>query len=409
MNKFRKPIIEIYVWGDGTQVAEFDAESIAICWFLGLCNLYDYRNFIKIIPNSNYFISPNGKLPFLKIDNSSQFFRDYNNIASGNTNNDLIQIQGYKNIVNFFENNLNISINPKNSSNNINNNNTNNDINNNNNSDMNNNMNNDSQNDITNLNPNSDSIEYKILQDGLTEYVVEYCNIITNYCLFVNKENYEQFTRKLFPNYLPFPLQYNSTIEFRNNAIKICESYGLTDSNNHNNNSSGNNTNNDNGTELDEIKLIENNLKNLPVLNHNHKTSVTNQISELVNRKNYLINLNCIHFTDDFYYQLTKFKKELKINSNSNSNSNTNVNSKFIFSDLPTTAEILLYSNLYIQTIKNDLPNKFMKIFIEEKYNDFIKRIKLILNNCNNYHDLIIVKKLNLNLIIKDLINYYIL
>lgn len=395
MNKFRKPIIEIYVWGDGSKIAEFDAESIAICWFLGLCNLYDYKNFIKIIPNSNYFISPNGKLPFLKIDNSSQFFKDYNNIGNNNSNNDLIQIQGYKNIVNFFENNLNISIN---SNSNILNNNTNNNTNNANNTNntSNDTNNNDSLNDITNsLISNDNSIEYKILQDGLMEYVIEYCNIITNYCLFVNKENYEEFTRKLFPNYLPFPLQYNSTVEFRNNSIKICESYGLTDSNNNNNNSNGNN--NDNGYELDEIKLIENNLKNLPVLNHNHKISITNQISELVNRKNYLINLNCIHFTDDFYYQLIKFKKELKLN----------LNSKFIFSDLPTNAEILLYSNLYIQTIKNDLPNKFMKIFIEEKYNDFIKKIKLILNNCNNYNDLIIVKKLNLNTIIKDLINYY--
>lgn len=155
---------EVYVWGDGSQVASFDAHSIAIAHYLSL-----YYPEIKIIPNSNVFGSYNGRLPMLITANGQQ-------------------IHGYKRIVDYTRKNFTGNGTLK----------------------------------------EPKDVEMNLIYNGFMESTLETFEIITAYNLFLNKDNYISYTRPLFKILLPFPLQYGAPLKFKQDASDLCENYGIT-------------------------------------------------------------------------------------------------------------------------------------------------------------------------------------
>lgn len=59
---------------------------------------------------------------------------------------------------------------------------------------------------------------------AFTAWMHKTINYLNQYNLYVNTKNYENYTRKVFLKYLPFPMQYNQPLKFYHQA---CEQVGL--------------------------------------------------------------------------------------------------------------------------------------------------------------------------------------
>lgn len=69
--------------------------------------------------------------------------------------------------------------------------------------------------------PNKDDVETTLLQDGLLEFTGE-LNILTEYQMYLNRTNYETFTRKAFSKLLYWPMWYNTPMNYRTRARQRC-------------------------------------------------------------------------------------------------------------------------------------------------------------------------------------------
>ena len=95
----------------------------------------------------------------------------------------------------------------------------------------------------------------KLLDDSLISFLETKLEALNKYNLFSNSKNYENYTRKLFSKFFPFPMMYNQALNFYNEAQRQVQLLGLgeTKSSFLNFTSSGDNTQTEyfNG-ELDE-------------------------------------------------------------------------------------------------------------------------------------------------------------
>lgn len=69
--------------------------------------------------------------------------------------------------------------------------------------------------------PQESALEMALLQFAQTKI-----NTLTQYQLYLNKNNYDRFTRKVFSYLLHWPMWYNTPIKYRSLARKRCETLG---------------------------------------------------------------------------------------------------------------------------------------------------------------------------------------
>jgi sorting and assembly machinery component 37 len=80
---------------------------------------------------------------------------------------------------------------------------------------------------IDNVVGNTRSQTDQLLDSSLISLMLEKFEILNQYNLYVNSQNYEKFTRKLFQNYLPFPMMYNQPLKYYNYARDQVKLLGL--------------------------------------------------------------------------------------------------------------------------------------------------------------------------------------
>ncbi|GAV54315.1 hypothetical protein ZYGR_0AL00470 [Zygosaccharomyces rouxii] len=68
---------------------------------------------------------------------------------------------------------------------------------------------------------NNDDVETTLLKDGLLEFTGE-LSVLTEYQMYLNKTNYETFTRKAFSQLLYWPMWYNTPMNYRTRARQRC-------------------------------------------------------------------------------------------------------------------------------------------------------------------------------------------
>lgn len=71
----------------------------------------------------------------------------------------------------------------------------------------------------------NDDVETILLENGLLEFTGE-LSVLTEYQMYLNKVNYETFTRKAFSQLLYWPMWYNTPMNYRTRARQRC-SYTL--------------------------------------------------------------------------------------------------------------------------------------------------------------------------------------
>ncbi|WEJ94404.1 Sorting and Assembly Machinery (SAM or TOB complex) component [Yamadazyma tenuis] len=67
----------------------------------------------------------------------------------------------------------------------------------------------------------------KIQQKSLIHFVSTKLYYINQYNLFINTKNYGKYVRKLFKNYLPFPMMYNQPLKYFNSAKEEVKIIGI--------------------------------------------------------------------------------------------------------------------------------------------------------------------------------------
>lgn len=174
--------------------------------------------------------------------------------------------------------------------------------------------------------------EQKALNHGLLLYIQDKFQIITDYTLFLNKSNYESYTRSIFKNYLPFPMQYNTPLHFRSIAKKNCERIGLTIE--------------------DKTEIEQEMLKNVPTVSKVQQLKHESMIEDKLVLKNSVSNMKCLNYYQNLIETIIKMQKEL--------GNDTKIN---IFGDQITTCDLILLAHLYIQTHQS-LPDQFITNYL---------------------------------------------
>ncbi|OBA17021.1 hypothetical protein METBIDRAFT_47979 [Metschnikowia bicuspidata var. bicuspidata NRRL YB-4993] len=164
-------MMDLHVWGKSS-ISVIDPESRAAAWLLCLHLTPQNVNF-RIVPSSNTNLADSNQLPLLVVDNSGKNSK----------------YEGYAEIARY----------------------------------------------ICDTYPS----ETKFIPDGklnsfelmvnltFTTYLSRTLHYVNQYNLYVNSQNYELYTRKLFLNYLPFPMMYNQPLKFHENACEQVQVVGL--------------------------------------------------------------------------------------------------------------------------------------------------------------------------------------
>lgn len=150
----------VHLWGRNGVPSLVCPESVALYWFF--TGYYD-REDIEIVFSNNTDMSPNGELPLLLVVEGSKVVN---------------KVCGFSNIVDYL-----------------------------------------GENDVG----STAQIDNKaLLPSALLQFTKNELNTLTEYQLYLNKQNYEAFTRKEFSQLLYWPLWYNTPLQNRSRANKKC-------------------------------------------------------------------------------------------------------------------------------------------------------------------------------------------
>ncbi|CAI4048111.1 hypothetical protein SKDZ_13G1870 [Saccharomyces kudriavzevii ZP591] len=161
----------VHVWGANGKPSLISVESVALVWFIKSCDSEEAMNMVKgiqVVFSNNTDLSPDEKLPVLILD-------------------DGIKVSGYVNIVQFLEKNEHTAKYEK------------------------------SRNDEETLQRN------RLLEYALLNFIGIEFSRLSDYQLFLNTKNYNEYTKKLFSKLLYFPMWYNTPLQLRSRARENCQ------------------------------------------------------------------------------------------------------------------------------------------------------------------------------------------
>lgn len=156
---------ELHVWGSDGETSIISPECTAVYYVASLVE----DDSLKVVSSSNTNLSKSGKLPVL--------------VTEGEV------IEGYEEIVDYICHNYKVS---------------------------------------SELLPLKDlSASLQLVNKSLIHFLSTKVHYINQYNLYVNTRNYEEHVRKLFKNYLPFPMMYNQPLKYYNTAKEQVKLIGI--------------------------------------------------------------------------------------------------------------------------------------------------------------------------------------
>ncbi|CUM63622.1 uncharacterized protein PRCAT00001204001 [Priceomyces carsonii] len=200
----------------------------------------------------------------------------------------------------------------------------------------------------------------RLIDKSLVSLIENHLERIHLYNLYICTENYENFTRKLFQNFFPFPMMYNQPLKFYHNAQLQVQLSGLSAG------TSGffslSNADIIQSEYLDQeiYESDEDKTVALSALHEKHILAKSRQKAKLRESRSHLKCLNLIERSIGLLLQLSKQENEESQHG-------------YIFeSGKLQPSEILLYAYLYCLTFEN-LPDRFISKYIEIQFPEFSK------------------------------------
>ncbi|ODQ81497.1 hypothetical protein BABINDRAFT_159777 [Babjeviella inositovora NRRL Y-12698] len=198
--------------------------------------------------------------------------------------------------------------------------------------------------------------EATLLNDGVIAYIRDKLQYITQFVLYIDSNNYTNFTRPLFQRYLPFPMMYNQPLKFYDAAEEACESIGLKVPN---------------AGFLSHIGFVgdarEEDMREADVgaddvaLSQLHATQMLKRKEEKSVLANTAQMLRCLRFFKEYMDDIVLILGA----------------EKYAFGDKISTCEILLYAHLECMSFPG-LPNQAVGTYFEEKYPELHQRFVVV-------------------------------
>lgn len=165
-------ILELHVWGD-EGISTIEPECIAAAWLLSI-HLVPQKVPFKIVKSNNTNLAESERLPLLIAPWASSYRK----------------IEGFTDIARYISTTYPL--------------------------------------DSTKFVPDGKlSSKDQLVNSCLQSYIKKSFHNVHQYNLYVNTKNYENYTRKLFLRYLPFPMMYNQPLKFHRNACEQVKLIGL--------------------------------------------------------------------------------------------------------------------------------------------------------------------------------------
>ncbi|ANZ74349.1 BA75_01401T0 [Komagataella pastoris] len=319
-------ILEVHIWGRDSQVAKIDVQCLAIAWYLSLtCSKL---NNVKLITSCNGSMSPTGRLPVLVDYDPRQTQLKH-------------KVVGYLDIVRYLETQYELT--------------------------------------LDELSP-----ENRLINEGAIEYILKTIETTTMYTLFVNKENYEGYSRSIFSQYLPFPMQYSAPLFFRKLCYERCQGIGLL---------KGNTTveedlDDDNEEYyIQELKEMNKKLSQTGIrMGGLYERQQRDKLNELMVRENTLTNMRCIYLLGQYIETVLSLQVENIVSDDSagtsgketddSTNSRMRLpNETYSFGNKLSSCDILLFSCISILTF-DELPNKSVNGFVTNNFPKLVSTVK---------------------------------
>lgn len=202
------------------------------------------------------------------------------------------------------------------------------------------------------------------VNQSLTIYAQTELSLMTNYSLYLNKRNYEEYTRGVFSHYLSFPLQYNTPISFRSLAKTKCLEIGLMVE--------------------DKSDLEEDMLKSVPTISSKIQKLKSDQMIEYkLLMKNSKTNFKCLNYVQS---NLIDFLNRLNMEIQPNDERNIDIFPVFQKDQIKSSGELLILS--YLNTLlSSKLPDQFIRDYIKVSISS--SNMDLILSEIEKMNDLL--------------------
>ncbi|AMD20890.1 HDR148Cp [Eremothecium sinecaudum] len=186
-----------------------------------------------------------------------------------------------------------------------------------------------------------------LLERGLFVFTSERLNRLTDYQLYLNKINYESYTRKVFSHLLYWPMWYNTPLNNRALAKQKCASIGYIEPD----------------TRDEQVGPVDEATKHLA------RDSKTFQMTQERRQKDKEM-LEYTKYNMQYTSQLQEVLKSL-------------LDARKNIPDQLIPADLLLYANLYVQL---ELPDgERIQTFLQHQFPDFMRSL---LETCNKYSHL---------------------
>ncbi|KAI5953982.1 SAM37 [Candida margitis] len=281
-------MIELHVWGDNEEVSIISPSCIASVWLISLISHSQDVPF-KIVPSNNPHLSKLNELPLL-IDKESQY-------------------SGFRNIATYLTTKY----------------------------------------DNTGLLSLSES--QKLVDDSLIAFFETKFGALNKYNLFSNTKNYENYTRKLFAKFFPFPMMYNQASKFYNDAQSQVRLVGLGENKSSFLNFVG--SGEETKTEYFNSDLDEESETSRAISGLHEKSLVQKSETKKVLRESQS-SMKCLVLVEQLINRLEKLKKEHYEGGG------------FVFGDQPSAGDVLCLAYIFALT-HSHLPDKFISNYLSSK------------------------------------------
>ncbi|SGZ57873.1 CIC11C00000005820 [Sungouiella intermedia] len=307
-------MLELHVWGLEGEISIIDPESLACAWLLSIHLVPQLINF-KIVTSSNTNLSHSGRLPLL-LERQDRIRR----------------FEGFSAISDHISTNY-ASDNTK------------------------------------FVRDEKLSAREQLINLSLISYVDSTIRYINQYNLYVNTQNYELYTRKLFLKYLPFPMMYNQPLKFHNTACEQVKLIGLGV------NKIG--MFSIHGGEVAETETInEDEEDELVAISALHEKQIIAKQKSKNALKETRNSLKCLHLLNTYVAKVELLFKEL--------NPDSPVEFAHLFrSKKISSSELLLYAYFCCLTY-SELPDTFILKYLEDKFPAFWKFASTIIEALNS-------------------------
>ncbi|CAX43473.1 mitochondrial outer membrane protein, putative [Candida dubliniensis CD36] len=231
----------------------------------------------------------------------------------------------------------------------------------------------------------------KLINKGLINLLINKFEYINQYNLYLNNKNYENYTRKLFSNYLPFPMMYNQPSKYYDQAKEQVKILGLSSKQKVGFfdfvNTNGNNEPRS-GSELElevaQTELFNDELSDEEDIEGNIAISSLHERQLLKKSKSKQVlkesrnSMRCLILINQY---IEKFKEIFHLQQQQQDQQNEDKEFGFIFNNLkPSSSEILFYGYIFC-LINENIPDRFIFNYLKLKHKYILKFVEKFINN----------------------------